>query len=125
MLTWGLCALDLWSTLVGATLVVIAQLWRIDRLAWMYDELPTTRWSGLDATAPAPCGARTAPRRVGGPDRAGLRQVGEHIDHCAARILDEEATDAPRLVGERVDDAQPAAHGLGGRSHLLVVRRVR
>ena len=41
--------------------------------------------------------------------------MGEHVDHGAAGILDEEATDAPRLVGERIYDAQSAAHGLGMR----------
>ncbi len=42
LLVWGLIFLDLWPTRTGAALVAIAQLWRIDRLAWMYDELPTT-----------------------------------------------------------------------------------
>jgi hypothetical protein len=36
---WGLLALDGWPTVFGATLVVLAQLWRIDRLVWMYEEL--------------------------------------------------------------------------------------
>lgn len=39
LLAWGLVFLDLWPTIVGGTLVVLAQLWRIDRLVWMYDEL--------------------------------------------------------------------------------------
>jgi hypothetical protein len=39
LLVWGLIALDVWPTVVGVTLVVLAQLWRIDRLVWMYDEL--------------------------------------------------------------------------------------
>jgi hypothetical protein len=42
-------------------------------------------------------------------------QVGEHVDHGAAGIFNEEATDAPWLVGERIDDAQSAARGLGMR----------
>jgi hypothetical protein len=41
--------------------------------------------------------------------------VGEHVDHSAAGILHEEATDAPRLGGERIHDAQSAAHSLGMR----------
>jgi hypothetical protein len=41
--------------------------------------------------------------------------MGEYVDHGAAGILEEEATDAPRLVGERIHDAQSAAHGLGMR----------
>jgi hypothetical protein len=39
LLVWGLVALEVWPTVVGVTLVVLAQLWRIDRLVWMYDEL--------------------------------------------------------------------------------------
>jgi hypothetical protein len=39
LLGWGLVALDVWPTLVGVTLIVVAQLWRIDRLVWMYEEL--------------------------------------------------------------------------------------
>ena len=51
------------------------------------------------------------PDRARGPvRRAALRSGGvrEHVDDRAARILDEEAANAPGLVGERVDDAQPA-----------------
>ncbi len=36
---WGLVALAVWPTVVGAVLVVLAQLWRIDRLAWMHEAL--------------------------------------------------------------------------------------
>lgn len=39
LLAWGLVALDAWPAVVGVALVVLAQLWRIDRLVWMYDEL--------------------------------------------------------------------------------------
>ena len=38
--------------------------------------------------------------------------MGEHVDHGAAGILNKEATDAPWLVGERIYDAQSAAHNL-------------
>jgi hypothetical protein len=31
-----------WPTVFGATLVVLAQLWRIDRLVWMYEEIAPT-----------------------------------------------------------------------------------
>jgi hypothetical protein len=34
----GLIALDVWPTVFGATLVVLAQLWRIDRLVRVYDD---------------------------------------------------------------------------------------
>ena len=43
LLVWGLVALEVWPTVAGVTLVVLAQLWRIDRLVWMYDELLTCR----------------------------------------------------------------------------------
>lgn len=43
LLAWGLVALDVWPTILGVALVVIAQLWRIDRLAWMYGELSHPR----------------------------------------------------------------------------------
>ena len=38
LVAWGLIALDVWPTVFGATLVVLAQLWRIDRLARVYDD---------------------------------------------------------------------------------------
>jgi hypothetical protein len=43
LLVWGLVALEAWPTVAGVALVVLAQLWRIDRLVWMYDELLTRR----------------------------------------------------------------------------------
>jgi uncharacterized protein DUF6653 len=39
LLGWGLIMLEVWPTIFGTTLIVLAQLWRIDRLVWMYDEL--------------------------------------------------------------------------------------
>jgi hypothetical protein len=39
--------------------------------------------------------------------------VREHVDDCATRVFDEEAANAPWLVGERVDDSEPASDGLG------------
>jgi hypothetical protein len=42
LLAWGLVTLDICTTIIGIVLVVIAQLWRIDRLVWMYDELQET-----------------------------------------------------------------------------------
>nr|WP_273938244.1 DUF6653 family protein [Kutzneria chonburiensis] len=38
LVAWGLIALDVWPTVFGATLVVLAQLWRIDRLVRVYDD---------------------------------------------------------------------------------------
>lgn len=34
---WGLVALEVWPTVFGATLVVVAQLWRIDRFGWLWE----------------------------------------------------------------------------------------
>ena len=39
LLAWGLAQLLVWPTLSGATLIVVAQLWRIDRLGHLYDEV--------------------------------------------------------------------------------------
>jgi len=44
LLTVGLVALLAWPTVFGATLIVLAQLWRIDRLGRLYDE----RQPGVD-----------------------------------------------------------------------------
>lgn len=41
LLGWGLVALAVWPTVMGATVIVLAQLWRIDRLVWMYEEIET------------------------------------------------------------------------------------
>lgn len=38
LLVWGLVQLLGWPTVFGATLIVLAQLWRIDRLGRLYDE---------------------------------------------------------------------------------------
>jgi hypothetical protein len=36
---WGLVALSVWPTVFGATLVVVAQLWRIDRFGWLWERV--------------------------------------------------------------------------------------
>jgi len=46
---WGLWKLDAWPTVYGATLVVFAQLWRIDRMSLLYDELQATLSDGASA----------------------------------------------------------------------------
>jgi hypothetical protein len=38
LLVWGLVQLELWPTIFGATLITLAQLWRIDRLGLVYEE---------------------------------------------------------------------------------------
>ena len=45
VLAWGLWRLHAWPTLYGATLIVLAQLWRIDRMGLLYDELAARRGS--------------------------------------------------------------------------------
>jgi hypothetical protein len=40
---WGLWALDVWPTVYGATLVVFSQLWQLDRMRLLYDEIEATR----------------------------------------------------------------------------------
>jgi hypothetical protein len=40
---WGLWALDVWPTVYGATLVVFSQLWQLDRMRLLYDELESER----------------------------------------------------------------------------------
>ncbi|MEV1242865.1 DUF6653 family protein [Nonomuraea sp. NPDC050022] len=37
LLAWGLVALEVWPAVFGATLVVLGQLWRIDRLGQLYE----------------------------------------------------------------------------------------
>ena len=37
LLGYGLVALEVWPTVFGASLIVLAQLWRIDRLVVFYD----------------------------------------------------------------------------------------
>ncbi|SFR22831.1 hypothetical protein SAMN04488564_106381 [Lentzea waywayandensis] len=37
LIVWGLVVLSVWPTVFGATLVVVAQLWRIDRLGWLWE----------------------------------------------------------------------------------------
>jgi len=37
LIIWGLVALLVWPTVFGATLVVGAQLWRIDRFGWLWE----------------------------------------------------------------------------------------
>jgi DNA-binding transcriptional LysR family regulator len=39
--------------------------------------------------------------------------MGQHVHDRSARVLDEEAVHAPGLIGERVDDPQAAADGVG------------
>lgn len=42
LLAWGLVGLRVWPTVAGVVLVVLvvlAQLWRIDRLVWLYEDL--------------------------------------------------------------------------------------
>lgn len=38
LLAFGLVALEIWPTIFGASLIVVGQLWRIDRLGLWYEE---------------------------------------------------------------------------------------
>lgn len=38
LLAWGLVALEVWPAVFGATLIVLGQLWRIDRLGQLYEQ---------------------------------------------------------------------------------------
>lgn len=38
LLAWGLAELSVWPTVFGGTLIVLAQLWRIDRLGLLYED---------------------------------------------------------------------------------------
>ena len=37
LMVWGLVRLDVWPTIFGTTLLVVAQLWRIDRFGWLWE----------------------------------------------------------------------------------------
>ncbi|MEV4091694.1 DUF6653 family protein [Streptosporangium saharense] len=39
LLTWGLITLQIWPTAFGTTLIVYGQLWRIDRLGILYNQV--------------------------------------------------------------------------------------
>lgn len=39
ILAYGLIRLEIWPTVFGASLIVLGQLWRIDRLGLLYEEL--------------------------------------------------------------------------------------
>ena len=38
LIVWGLAALQVWPTVFGATLLIVGQLWRIDRLGRLYED---------------------------------------------------------------------------------------
>lgn len=40
-MVWGLVVLDPWAAALGTALVVIAKLWFLDRMAWLWDEMRT------------------------------------------------------------------------------------
>lgn len=35
---WGVAALEVWPTLMGAALVYLSKLWFIDRMVWLYED---------------------------------------------------------------------------------------
>ena len=48
LLVWGLVQLEVWPTIFGASLIVLAQLWRIDRMGQLFESV----------TAEVPAGRR-------------------------------------------------------------------
>jgi hypothetical protein len=98
---------------------------REERLVDVARLLAARRGEGLrveeGATPPTPDSERYANgAALPGPEGidarlSGSGDVREHVDDRATRVFDEEAADAPRLVGERVDDSQLASDGLGVR----------
>ena len=36
---WGLVALEIWPTIVGAIVMVISKLWFCDRMVWLYEDM--------------------------------------------------------------------------------------
>jgi hypothetical protein len=52
LLAYGLVALRVWPTAFGATLIVLAQLWRIDRLGLLYERGKDGQSKGANAAAP-------------------------------------------------------------------------
>lgn len=36
---WGLIVLNVWSTLLGFTLVTLGKLWYFDRMVWLYQDM--------------------------------------------------------------------------------------
>jgi hypothetical protein len=48
LLIWGLVQLQPWPTVFGATLIVLAQLWRIDRLGQLYEATKGASSPGAD-----------------------------------------------------------------------------
>jgi hypothetical protein len=48
LLVWGLVQLQLWPTVFGATLIALAQLWRIDRLGLFYEGTTSVNCAASD-----------------------------------------------------------------------------
>lgn len=38
-LGWGLYALEIWPTLMGAALVYLGKMWFVDRMVWLYEDM--------------------------------------------------------------------------------------
>lgn len=39
LMVWGLVRLEVWPTVFGTALLVVAQLWRIDRFGWLWERV--------------------------------------------------------------------------------------
>ncbi len=57
MIAWGLFAFHVWVTIIGTVLVVMAQLWRIDRLGILYESIMSNKRESAqrDATVDGDC----------------------------------------------------------------------
>ncbi len=38
-MVWGLVALALWPTILGAALIYCGKLWFLDRMAWLFQDM--------------------------------------------------------------------------------------
>ena len=53
-LAYGLWALDGWATVAGVAISLLAKMWFVDRMVWLYDETARDRPGTLTPTPPPP-----------------------------------------------------------------------
>ena len=42
-LVWGLYALEIWPTALGAALIYLGKMWFVDRMVWLYEDMKDAR----------------------------------------------------------------------------------